>query len=135
MSRKVRSVMAGLAILTVASVPTAQAEPGPGSGETFFVDYMTRAFTPPTSEAAAREIIPLAQLVCEAKSRGESDQQAANIVLAGNGVVILGLSTGSSAGDQQTAIDVVNVSTLAYCPQYNPTLSAPGDPMEPGAVA
>lgn len=134
MSRKVHQVMAGLAILTIFCVPTANAEPGPGSGETFFVEYMTRAFTPPTSEAAARAIIPLAELVCEAKGRGESDQQAANIVLAGNGVVTLGLSTGSSTGDEPTALEVVNAATLAYCPQYNPTLSAPGEPIVPGAV-
>lgn len=127
--------MAGLAILTVFGVSTAHAEPGPGSGETFFVEYMTRAFTPPTSEAAARAIIPLAELVCEAKARGESDLQAANIVLAGNGVAALGLSTGSSVGDEPTALEVVNASTLAYCPQYNPTLSAPGLPMVPGAVS
>ncbi|CAM3217901.1 hypothetical protein BST27_23625 [Mycobacterium intermedium] len=134
MSRKAHKVMAGLAISTVFCVPTAHAEPGPGSGETFFVEYMTRAFTPPVSEAAARAIIPVAELVCEAKARGETDQQAANIVLADNAVVTLGLSTGSSVRDEPTALEVVNAATLAYCPQYNPTLSAPGLPMVPGEV-
>ena len=131
MSGKVRSVTAGLAVLAVVLAPTAQAEPGPGSGETFFVDYMTRVFTPPALEGAARELIPLAQLVCEAKTRGESDLQAADIVLAGNGVATLGLATGSSVGDQQTALDIVNASTLAYCPQYNNTIQGP---IVPGTV-
>jgi len=131
-SGNVRRVTGGLAVLAVALCPTAQAEPGPGSGETFFVDYMTRVFTPPTSEGAARELIPLAQLVCEAKTRGESDLQAADIVLAGNGVGTLGLATGSSLGDQSTAMEIVNASTLAYCPQYNTTIQGP---IVPGTVS
>jgi hypothetical protein len=118
----VRGVTVGLAILAVAVAPAADAEPGPGSGETFFVDYMTRVFTPPATETSARAIIPLAQLVCEAKARQESDQQAANLVLAGGGVATLGMSTGSSTGDEPTAIGIVNAATLAYCPQYNSQL-------------
>jgi hypothetical protein len=121
-SDKVRRVTVGLAILAVAVAPTAHAEPGPGSGETFFVDYMTRVFTPPTSEAAARAIIPLAQQVCDARARGETDLQAASIVLAGDGVETLGLASASGMGDEQTALDVVNAATLSYCPQYNNTL-------------
>ena len=113
----------GLAVVAVAMAPAAQAEPGPGSGETFFVDYLTRVFNPPTSEDAARAIIPLAQLVCQAKARQESDLQAANLVLAGNGVSELGMSTGSSTGDEPTALEVVNAATLAYCPEYNTQLS------------
>jgi Protein of unknown function (DUF732) len=122
-SDKVRRVVAGLAILAFAVPPTAHAEPGPGSGETFFVDYMTRVFTPPTSEAAARAIIPLAQQVCDARTRGETDLQAAGMVLAGNGVETLGLASGSAIGDEQTALDIVNAATLAYCPQYNSTIA------------
>ncbi len=126
---KVGSVLAGLAIAAVAAAPAASAEPGPGSGETFFVDYMTRVFTPPTSEAAARAIIPLAQQVCEARARGQSDLQAANIVVAGNGVETIGMSTGSEVADEKTALDIENAATLAYCPQYNPTI---GEPVESG---
>jgi hypothetical protein len=125
-SDKVRRVTAGLAILAVAVAPTAQAEPGPGSGETFFVDYMTRVFTPPTSEAAARAIIPLAQQVCDARTRGETDLQAANIVLAGDGVETVGLASGSGVGDEQTALGIVNAATLSYCPQYNNTIADGG---------
>ena len=123
MSGKVRRVTVGLAILAVTVTPTAHAEPGPGSGETFFVDYLTRVFTPPTSEAAARAIIPLAQQVCDARTQGESDLQAAGVVLAGNGVETLGLASGSGVGDEQTALDIVNAATLAYCPQYNNTIT------------
>jgi hypothetical protein len=124
-SDKVRRVTAGLAFLAVAVAvaPTAHAEPGPGSGETFFVDYMTRVFTPPTSEAAARAIIPLAQQVCDARARGETDLQAASIVLAGDGVETLGLASGSGSGDEQTALGIVNAATLSYCPQYNNTIA------------
>jgi hypothetical protein len=122
-SDKVRGVTAGLAILAVAVAPTAHAEPGPGSGETFFVDYLTRVFTPPTSEAAARAIIPLAQQVCDARAQGQSDLQAATIVLAGDGVETLGLASGSGTGDEATAMDIVNAATLAYCPQYNSTIA------------
>jgi Protein of unknown function (DUF732) len=80
---------------------------------------MTRVFTPPTSEAAARAIIPLAQQVCDARARGESDLQAASIMLAGDAVETLGLASGSGMGDEQTALDIVNAATLSYCPQYN----------------
>lgn len=127
MAGKVRGIVASLAVFAAAgaasAAPTANAEPGPGSGETFFVDYLTRVFTPPTTEAAARAIIPLAQLVCQAKERQESDLQAANLVVAGNGVATLGMSTGSSTGDEPTALNVVNAATLAYCPQYNTALT------------
>ncbi|WP_205873646.1 DUF732 domain-containing protein [Mycobacterium camsae] len=134
MSGKMSRVLAGVAIAAVASAPTAptaSAEPGPGSGETFFVDYMTRVFVPPTSEAAARAIIPLAQQVCDAKAQGQTDLQAANIVVAGNGVETIGLGTGSVAGDEGTALNVVNAATLAYCPQYNPTIGQPVVPNIP----
>ena len=131
MSGKVHGVAAGLTVLAVAVAPTAHAEPGPGSGETFFVDYMTRVFTPPTSEAAARAIIPLAQQVCDVRAQGQTDLQAANVVLAGDGVETLGLATGSQVADEKTALDVVNAATLAYCPQYNATIDEPIAPSLP----
>jgi hypothetical protein len=84
---------------------------------------MTRVFTPPTSEAAARAIIPLAQQVCDARTRGETDLQAAGMVLAGNGVETLDLASGSGIEDGQTALDIVNAATLSYCPQYNSTIA------------
>jgi Protein of unknown function (DUF732) len=71
---------------------------------------------------AARAVIPLAQQVCDARTRGETDLQAASMVLAGNGVETLGLASGSGIGDEQTALDIVNAATLAYCPQYNNTI-------------
>jgi Protein of unknown function (DUF732) len=112
-----------MATIALAAAPAARAEPGPGSGETFFVDYLTRVFTPPTTEAAARAIIPLAQQVCDAKAQGQSDLQASSIVLAGNGVERLGLAGDSGSGDEVTAINIVNAATLAYCPQYNSSLN------------
>lgn len=119
-----RTVLAALAVsaIAIAAAPAGHAEPGPGSGETFFVEYMTRAFTPPTTEAAARELLPLAQRVCEAREAGQSDVQASAIVLADNGLETLGVATGASGEDEQTALAVVNASTLAYCPQYNASL-------------
>ena len=131
MSGKVSSVVAGLASLALAVTPVAAAEPGPGSGETFFVDYMTRVFAPPTSEAAARAIIPLAQQVCDARAQGQTDLQAANIVVEGNGVETIGLGTGSVTGDEGTALNIVNAATLAYCPQYNATIGEPVVPNIP----
>lgn len=131
MSVKVNTMLAGLAMSAVAMAPTAAAEPGPGSGETFFVDYMTRVFTPPTSEAAARAVIPLAQQVCQARTQGQTDLQAANIVLTGNGLATLGLASGSEVGDEKTALDIVNAATLAYCPQYNASVGEPVAPSLP----
>lgn len=133
MSGKVSSVVGGLASVAVAVTvaPVASAEPGPGSGETFFVDYMTRVFTPPTSDAAARAIIPLAQQVCDARAQGQTDLQAANIVVAGNGVETIGFGTGSVTGDEGTALNIVNAATLAYCPQYNATIGEPVVPNIP----
>jgi hypothetical protein len=129
-SGRVRRVTAGLAILSVAVAPTAQAEPGPGSGETFFVDYMTRVFTPPTSEGAARGIIPLAQQVCAAKAQGQTDYEAASLVLAGNALERIGVASGPD--DERAALDIVNAATLAYCPQYNPSV---GEPIVPGVIS
>ncbi len=131
MSGKVGTVLAGLAILAVVGAPAASAEPGPGSGETFFVDYMTRVFTPPTSEAAARAIIPLAQQVCDARAQGQTDLQAASIVVAGNGVETIGLGNGSQVEDENTALGIVNAATLAYCPQYNGAIDEPVTPSLP----
>lgn len=128
MSGRVSGVVAGLALMAITVAPAASAEPGPGSGETFFVDYMTRVFTPPTSESAARAIIPLAQQVCDARAQGQTDLQAAGIVVAGNGVETIGLGTGSVTGDEGTALNIVNAATLAYCPQYN---AAIGEPVVP----
>jgi hypothetical protein len=120
---KVRGIAVAMATIALAAAPAARAEPGPGSGETFFVDYLTRVFNPPTTEAAARAIIPLAQQVCDAKEQGQSDLQASSIVLAGNGVERLGLAGDSSSGDEVTAINIVDAATLAYCPQYNSSLN------------
>jgi hypothetical protein len=133
MSGTVSRVVAGLAVwvVPVAATPVAAAEPGPGSGETFFVDYMTRVFNPPTSEAAARAIIPLAQQVCDARAQGQTEVQAATIVVAGNGVETIGLGTGSVAGDEGTALNIVNAATLAYCPQYNTSIGEPVTPSIP----
>jgi hypothetical protein len=127
---KVGRVAAGLVASAIALAPTAQADPAPGSGEAFFVDYMTSVFTPRATDAQARALIPLALLVCEAKNRGESNEQAVNLVLAGNGVETLGLSTGSSDQDQGTAVKIFNASTLAYCPEFD----TGGAPIAPGAI-
>lgn len=103
------------------ATPSAYAEPAaPGSGDTFFIQYMTSsAFTSPTSEASVRAIIPLAHRVCDARANGQDDFQAARIVMAGRGVDLLGASSGSVIGDEKTALDIVNAATLAYCPTYN----------------
>ncbi|MHA7652188.1 DUF732 domain-containing protein [Mycobacterium sp. ML5] len=124
-------MVAGLATSAVAMAPAAAAEPGPGSGETFFVDYLTRVFNPPVTESAARSIIPLAQQVCTAREQGQTDLQAATIVLSGSGVETLGLASGSEVGDEQTALNIVNAATLAYCPQYNATIGEPVNPSQP----
>jgi uncharacterized protein DUF732 len=120
---KGRGFAVAMATIALAAAPAARAEPGPGSGETFFVDYLTRVFNPPTTEAAARAIIPLAQQVCDAKEQGQSDLQASSVVLAGNGVERLGLAGDSGSGDEVTAINIVDAATLAYCPQYNSSLN------------
>jgi hypothetical protein len=110
---------AALATIAFATAPAAHTEPGPGSGDPFFIEYMTSVFTPRTSEAAARGIIPLAHQVCDARAQGQSDLQAAQIVLAGKGVETLRVASGSGIGDEKTALDIVNAATLAYCPTYN----------------
>jgi hypothetical protein len=110
---------AALAAIAFATAPAAHAEPAPGSGDPFFIEYMTSVFTPRASEGAARAIIPLAHQVCDARAQGQSDLQAAQIVLAGKGVETLGVASGSGIGDEQTALNIVNAATLAYCPTYN----------------
>lgn len=127
MSGKSVRFATGLVVCALTLAPVAHAEPGPGSGETFFVDYMTRVFAPPATEAAARALLPLAQQVCAAKTSGQTDLQAAGIVLSGGGLETLGVPVGNGQ-DEQTALEVVNASTLSYCPQYNPTIGQPVDP-------
>lgn len=78
----------------VAAAPTVHAAPPqPGGGDEFFI-YEIGLVTPPPAEAAVRAIIPLAHQVCDARANGQDDLQA-------------------------TALDIVGVATLAYCPQHN----------------
>lgn len=41
------------------------------------------------------------------------------MVWAEHGDDLLGVDTGSAAGDENGALDIVNAATLAYCPQCN----------------
>ena len=119
-SRTLSAVVA-VATSAVVAAPTAHAAPAqPGGGDEFFIEYMTSsAFTPRTSEASVRAIIPLAHQVCDARAQGQDDLQAARIVMAGKGVDLLRVPSGSVIGDEKTALDIVNAATLAYCPTYN----------------
>lgn len=115
-------ILLGLALVLLAAsdTPIAHADPPtPGSGDPLFIMYMTGIFKPPVTEAAARALIPLAHQVCDAEDQGQDDLQAARIVLAGHGVEKLNVPNSSQIGDEKTALAIVNVATLAYCPTHN----------------
>jgi hypothetical protein len=110
-----------LAALAVVLAPNTRADPSsqPGDGDPFFISYMTTVFQPPTTETGARAIIPLAHQVCNSRARGQSDLQAAQLVMTGGGVDRLGTAFGSVAGQESAALSIVQAATLAYCPTYN----------------
>jgi Protein of unknown function (DUF732) len=119
--RKRGAGVALIALAVVASNPQAHADPSsqPGDGDPFFISYMTSVFRPPTTEARAQKIIPLAHRVCDARANGQSDLQAANLVMTGGGVDMLGVAFGSVSGQESAALGIVEAATLAYCPTYN----------------
>jgi hypothetical protein len=122
MSDKGRGVgVALIALAVVTSAAHAHADPSsqPGDGDPFFISYMTSVFRPPTTVAGARAIIPLAHQVCDARANGQSDFQAANLVMNGGGVNKLGVAFGSVSGQESAALSIVEAATLAYCPTYN----------------
>jgi hypothetical protein len=99
---------------------TAHAAPArPGDGDVFFINETQSEFTPSPSEAAIRAVIPLAHRVCDARASGQDDLQAAHLLWAGKGVETLGIVRGSTFGQESAALDVAEIATLAYCPQYN----------------
>lgn len=119
-ARKKLGTAVALATLVVAAAPSAYAQPPtPGTGDEFFIYYVTTVAAEGASEAAVQSIIPLAHEVCDARAQGQSGLQAAHLVWAGKGVEALGVPSGSDRGDQHIALDIVNGATLAYCPQYN----------------
>ena len=69
--------------------------------------------------SAIRASIPLAHQVCAARANGQDDLKAARLVSSANGVQTLGVSTGSTIGDESVALQIVDAATLAYCPKYN----------------
>jgi hypothetical protein len=117
------SIRVAVALIAVAVVlePNTHADPSsqPGDGDPFFISYMTSVFQPPTTESGARAIIPLAHQVCDARTRGQSDLQAAQLVMNGGGVDKLGTAFGSVAGQESAALNIVQAATLAYCPSHN----------------
>lgn len=120
MARTSSAIGAGLAALAVGAAPVAQGQPTPGTGDPFFIQYLTSsAFDPPATVAGARAIIPIAHEVCDARAQGQDDLQAARLVMAGKGVELLRAQSGSPIGDDHTALKIVNAATLAYCPTYN----------------
>jgi hypothetical protein len=121
MAHRVRGVGVALIALAVASVaPRAHADPSssPGDGDPFFISYMTTVFQPSTTVAGARALIPLAHQVCDARARGQTDLQAANLVITGGGVEMLGVAFGSPAARDKAALGIEGVAALAYCPTY-----------------
>jgi Protein of unknown function (DUF732) len=109
-----------VALAVVTSAPHAHADPSsqPGSGDPFFISYMTSVFQPPTTAAAARSIIPLAHQVCDARANGQSNLRAADLVMARGGVDKLGVAL-SVSGQESAALSIVEAATLAYCPTYS----------------
>jgi hypothetical protein len=114
-------VAVALMAVAVVLAPNTHADPSsqPGDGDPFFISYMTSVFQPPTTESGARAIIPLAHQVCDARASGQSDLQAAHLVMTGGGVDKLGAAFGSVAGQENAALNIVEAATLAYCPTYN----------------
>lgn len=123
MSRNVsivsRLIVASLATLAVAGAPDAQAQPGGGDDQ--FISYIEKSpeFSPTPPVSAVRTIIPLAHQVCDARGDGQDDLQAAHLVWAAKGVTTLGVAKGSVIGLETTALEIVEIATLAYCPQYD----------------
>jgi hypothetical protein len=101
--------------------PIAQADPGPGSGDDFFISYVQGStdFSPKPSASAIRAIIPLAHQACDARASGQDDLQAAHILWAGKAIQTLGLANGSEIGLESSALSLVGAATLAYCPKFN----------------
>lgn len=119
-AKRVLLAALGTGLAALAFVPHAaiDQEP-PGTGDAFFIDYMTLDFTPATTEEAARALIPMAHKVCDARSKGQSDLEAAQMVWAEHGDDLLGVDIDSIRREEKAALDIVNAATLAYCPKYN----------------
>jgi hypothetical protein len=109
-----------LAIFAGAAAPAANAAPPqPGDGDAFFIPDIEAVFKPSPPESSIRAIIPLAHRVCDARANGQSDLQAANLVMTGGGADKLGVAFGSVSGQESAALGIVEAATLAYCPTYN----------------
>lgn len=80
-------VAVALIAVVLVLVPNTHADPSsqPGDGDPFFISYMTSVFQRPTTQSGARAIIPFAHQVCDARASGQSDLQAAQLVMSGGG--------------------------------------------------
>ncbi|HXL61317.1 MAG TPA: DUF732 domain-containing protein [Mycobacterium sp.] len=111
--------VAVLGALAVTVPQVGHADPTqPGTGDDFFINYVQNEFSG-VRLSAIRASIPLAHQVCAARANGQDDLQAARLVSSANGVQTLGVSTGSTIGDESVALQIVDAATLAYCPTYN----------------
>jgi hypothetical protein len=109
-----------LVTLAAVAVPVAHAEPAHGTGDEWFISRIENSptFSPTPPISAVRAIIPLAHQVCDARTNGQDDLQAAHLVWAGKGVDTLGVVNGSIIGEESVALDIVEIAEEAYCPQY-----------------
>lgn len=112
-------IVAVLATVAVAAAAGAHAQPGGGDDQ--FISYIENSpeFSPTPTVSAVQAIIPLAHQVCDARASGLDDLQAAHLVWASKGVNTLGVAKGSVIGLETTALEIVEIATLAYCPQYD----------------
>jgi hypothetical protein len=69
--------------------------------------------------ARARAAIPLARTVCDLRSKGNDDFQAARVLWKANIVNTLGLAGGSELTLESDTLQVVSIAEDAYCPQYS----------------
>ena len=107
-----------LAAVAVAGASSAHAQPGGGDDQFITNIANSPEFSPTPPLSAVRAIIPLAHQVCDARANGQDDLQAAHLVWAAKGVNTLGVAKGSVIGLETTALDIVEIATLAYCPRY-----------------
>lgn len=68
--------------------------------------------------AGARALIPLAHNVCDIRSKGGDDFQAAEMLWKGYALDTVGLAAGSTLSLESNVLDIVELATEEYCPQY-----------------
>ena len=108
--------------VTMTTTTTAVASPTPtyGGGDDWFVTNVAAIYSNSNAVAlaGARALIPLAHTVCDLRSKGNDDFQAAQMLWKAHAGETLGLAAGSVLTLERDMLDIVEFAAEAYCPQY-----------------